>query len=509
MKKRTRYVVKAGIVAAAFVSAAAQAALQPASLFTDHMVLQRDRPVPVWGTADPGATVTVGFAGQIKQGKADSGGTWNVALEPLSASTKPRTMEISCSNHPTIAYSNVVVGEVWICSGQSNMQFPVASVPEIKALETTAENIRCFEVKRTVALTGQDSCEGGWVVRHPNSAVAFSFAYFLEQAAEVPVGIVLTCWGSSSIEAWMPRDMTETVPHFKTMMAEFDADTATRDKIQAILDGPKPWSKQDDVFLRRQSNILYNAMMHPLAPYACRGLVWYQGERNTQSMFGMIDEPWFSRNSGMLNYADTLQQWMKRLRSEWGQDEFHFLVVMLPGYYKQLPTGPQEGPESPVAHSWAWMRESQLKALDLPGVGVANTIDLGDVKNVHPKDKLPVGQRLALLAQRDTLGMDVEAQGPVFRGLERKGTTLVLSFDHAEELKTTDGERPKGFWLTDDSGKWVPATAAINGQTVVLESAGLKKPLHVRYAFAGKPEVNLVNGAGLPAYPFRTDRFEP
>ena len=137
--------------------------------------------------------------------------------------------------------------------------------------------------------------------------MAFSFAYFLEEAGDVPVGIILSCWGSSSLEAWMPRDMVETVPHFKTVMEEFDADTETQEKINSILTGKRPWGRQNDIYLRRQANILYNAMIHPLIPYACRGLVWYQGERNTQSMLGMQKEPWFGRHSGMLKYGDTLK----------------------------------------------------------------------------------------------------------------------------------------------------------------------------------------------------------
>jgi sialate O-acetylesterase len=486
-------------------TASVQADIKMGSLFTDHMVLQRDMPVPVWGTADPGETITVEFAGQKKSAVTDVSNHWKVVLDPMPASFEPRIMTVSQVSGFNFQVSDILLGEVWICSGQSNMQLPVSAVPEIRALEKSAKNIRTFEVPRTVAFTEQDSCEGTWEELRPNSAVAFSFAYFLEEAADVPMGIILTCWGSSSIEAWMPRDMVETVPHFKTMMDEFDADTATREKIQAILDGPKPWGKQDDVFLRRQSNMLYNAMLAPLAPFACRGLVWYQGERNTQSMLSLSGKQWYENHSGILEYGNTLKQWMTRLRKEWGQNDFHFLVVMLPGYAKDI----LDQAESPSAPSWAWMRESQLQALELPNTGVANTIDLGDAKNVHPKDKLPVGQRLALLAERDTLGMNIEAQGPVFQILEKKANTLVVSFDHADGLTTSDGEAPSGFWLSDNSGEWVPADARIKGQTVVLQSAELKKPLYVRYAFAGKPKINLINGAGLPAYPFRTDQFEP
>ena len=500
------------LVSAVMAKAKNSVNLELGSLFGEHMVLQRDMPIPVWGKADPGATVTVAFAKQKKTTTADAEGKWRVNLDSMPASFEPRTLTVSAGQKTAtedLQCSDVLVGDVWICSGQSNMQLVVNAVPEVKALIPTAANIRSFTVENTVAFTEQDTCEGTWINSYPDSAVAFSFAYFLEEAADVPVGIILSCWGSTSIEAWMPRDMTDTVPHFKTIMEEFDTNTEVQNQIRTSLAGPRPFSRNDNVFMRRQPNIVYNAMMKPLAPYACRGVVWYQGERNTQSMFGMLKDPWWSRNSGMLIYGDVLKKWMQRYRKEWGRDDFQFLVVMLPGYGKASGPGPDIDAESPIAHSWAWMRESQLKALDLPHTAVANTIDLGDAKNVHPKDKLPIGQRLALLAARDTLGQTIKAQGPVIKNVETRANTLVVHFNHADGLKTRDGKVPTAFWLADASGKWVPADAAINGQTVVLQSSELKKPLYVRYAFAGKPKVNLVNGSGLPAYPFRTDKFQP
>ncbi len=485
-----------------------QAALEFASPFTDHMVLQRSMDVPVWGTADPGAVVVVKFSNQIQHTTADSQGKWNVSLSPLKASTTPEEMSISSgSTLNTKILSDILVGEVWICSGQSNMGMTVGAVPEIKALSST--NIRSFTAKRTVAFEEQDSCEGQWTDVHPNSAVAFAFAHSLQKSAEVPVGIILAAWGSSSIEAWMPRDMTETTPHFKTMMDEFDANTETQERIQSILTGPKPWSNQDDIFLRRQPNILYNAMIKPFAPYACQGIVWYQGERQTKTMHGMPKEPWFARTSGMLNYGDVLKNWIQRYRQEWNKEELNFLIVMLPGFGKILDAKTGDDHESPDVHSWAWMRESQLRALELPHTAVVNTIDLGDIKDIHPKDKLPIGERLALLAARDTLKKKGEAQGPTLKKVKRSGDELIVHFEHAKGIKTIDGHQPTGFWIANDSDEWIRARATIKGKTVILSSSEIQKPLYVRYAFAGKPRVNLVNEANLPAYPFRTDRFEP
>jgi sialate O-acetylesterase len=483
---------------------------QIGSLFNDHMVLQRDMPIPVWGKATAGTTIKIQFANSEKQTIADANGKWRIDLKSLKASFDSKKMIISSSlDKKEIEISDILIGDVWICSGQSNMQFPVKNAPEVIKLVPSAKNIRSFEVKKTVAFFPQESLQGSWKVKHPNSAVAFSFGYFLEKSANVPIGIILTSWGSSSLEAWMPRDMTATVPHFKTMMDEFDVDEKSKNRISSILEEPKPWSKKDDVFLRRQSNILYNAMMHPLIPYACKGLVWYQGERNTQSMYGMPKEPWFSRNSGMLKYGDVLKEWMQQYRKNWNNEKLHFLVVMLPGYGKVLASGKEIPKENPAAHSWAWMRESQLKALELPHTSVINTIDLGDVKNIHPKDKLPIGERLTLFAIKKDVNKKVKALGPVIKKVKLKRNSVVVYFKNAKKLKTTDGKDPSGFWLSDASGKWFPANAKIKNKTVVLSSQEIGKSLYVRYAFTGKPNVNLVNEANLPAYPFRTDLFKP
>lgn len=477
-----------------FTSGIAAAQLSLASPFTDNAVLQQSMPVPVWGNIDPMAKVTVEFGGQKKMGQADANGRWQIELDPLDASFEARELTVTSSTtDEKLTLKNILVGEVWICSGQSNMQMGHAQIPEIKALIPKAKNIRSFKVKQTVAFTEQDRLQGQWKVQAPGSAVGFAFAFSLEKAAEVPVGIVQSCWGSSSIEGWMPRDMTAKLPHFNKLMQTFDADQEKRDRIESILNGPKPWGRRNDIFLRTQPNVIYNAMMSPLAPLACRGIVWYQGEANAKPM-----EP-------MLQYGKTLPAWSQRYREQWDREDLHFMVVMLPGFAKGL----KDRAARPDQRSWAWMRESQMKILDLPHTSVVNTIDLGHPTNIHPKDKLPIGERLALLAAHDILEKDIEARGPILKTVKSKGNQLVVHFDHATGLTTHDGKPPSGFWLADDSQKWVKASAEIRGQTVVLTSSELAKPRFVRYAFAGKPVVNLVNKAGLPAYPFRTDQFMP
>ncbi|MCG9792279.1 sialate O-acetylesterase [Flavobacterium algicola] len=481
-----------------------------ASLFKDHMVLQRGMPVPVWGNAAAGAIVTIDFADLKFKKVVGTDGKWSLKLNSLSASFEPKVMTITSSkNQNEIVIADIVIGDVWICSGQSNMQFGINGAPEVKALFPSAKNIRSFTVQNTVAFEPQDSCDGEWISEQPNSAVAFAFAYFLEKEVNVPIGIIMASWGSSSLEAWMPRELTASVPHFKVMMEEFDDDKVTQSKIKKILAASKPWTKEDDIFLRRQTNILFNAMMNPLIPYACSGLAWYQGERNAQSMHGMVKEPWYSRNSGILAYGNTLKEWVKMYRNLWDRENMQFQIVMLPGYEGVLDSGPSKNSNNPNAHSWAWMRESQLEVLDLPHTSVVNTIDLGDAKNIHPTDKLPIGERLALLARANVLKEKIEAYGPVYRKVKNEGNTLVVHFDHVNQLKTIDGKAPREFWLSDESNKWVQGQAIIKGKTIEISSSEIAKPVYIRYAFTGKPDVNLVNEENLPAYPFRTDEFKP
>ena len=407
------------------------------------MVLQRGQSVPVWGKASPDESITVSFAGQTKTAKTDKDGKWRVILNPLKASKESRDLVIS--GNEKLVISDVLVGDVWICSGQSNMQLEVIKVPEAEGLIPFAKNIRSFEVERTVSFTEEDDVNGKWDSTYPNSAVAFSFAYFLKDIGDVPVGIILTSWGSSSLEAWMPRDMTTSLPYFKNIMERLDTDHDTHHKIQRILAKGEDRTNQDDIFLRRQPNILYNAMMKPLAPYACQGLVWYQGERNTRYLSGVPEftqENWFHQVAGMKEYGGILKKWIQRYRQEWQRDDMDFMIVMLPGFGKGTTLHPDIDVEDPRAESWAWMRESQLQVLDLPHTSVANTIDLGDAKNVHPLDKLPVGQRLALLAAKNTLNQNITATGPVMDKVEVLENSIQVHFKNADGLKTTNGENP-------------------------------------------------------------------
>lgn len=277
--------------------------------------------------------------------------------------------------------------------------------------------------------------------------------------------------------------MTEQLPHFKTMMESFQASEAVQERVRAAIDRG---IRHGFTFVRKQPNLLYNAMLHPVIPYACRGMVWYQGETNA----GKPGE-----------YAQSFPLWVKRLRAGWDRDDFHLLAVMLPGF------GIDDG--RPDATSWAWFRDVQMQILALPHTHVVNTIDLGDAKNIHPSDKAPICERLALLARSEVYGEEVAGEGPIFKTCSVKAGAMVIEFAHAEGLKTTDGGPPKGFWLAADDRVWQVAEASIVGGKVVLSSDAVAAPVACRYAFCGKPDVNLVNGANLPAYPFRTDAWPP
>jgi sialate O-acetylesterase len=468
----------------------AKAEISVSPMFGDHMVLQRDRPVPVWGKADPGDVVTVKFAGQEVQARAGTDGRWMLRLVAMPASAEGRAMSVEAKG-ASKRYEDVLVGEVWVCSGQSNMQYGWGNQSKpmfnwggdamLAKLAASATNlpIRCFEVPVNVSFTPVDECAGKWSTALPGSAVAFGFGYHLQQALKVPVAVIVTCWGSSSIEGWMPIELTSELPHFKRIMDDFQRSEATRTRIEAAI---KRGIGPGNVFVRKQPNLLYNAMLHPVIPFACRGVVWYQGEANSA-------EPEL--------YAASLPVWIRTLRQRWNRDDLAVLAVMLPGY------GADKGVAEPG--SWAWFREAQARGLGLPYAALVNTIDLGEAGNIHPADKAPIAERLSLVARHDIHGEAVAASGPTFQRHKVGGQTVTIEFDHAEGLATRDGKAPDGFWLAGEDRRWQPARAVIKGRTVELQAEGVPAPVACRYAFSNKPVVNLVNGAGLPAVPFRTD----
>jgi sialate O-acetylesterase len=505
---RRRTVLAAGaatvLLAAATSWARADVSLYP--LFSDHTVLQQGRRVPVWGKADDGEKVTVEFAGQ-KVTTVASGGTWQVNLKPLKASAEGRTLKVSGKNAMEI--TDVVVGEVWVCSGQSNMEWPLSASfePGADIAAAANPNIRLFTVtKRRSPLPKSDlgHAPHAWAVASPDSAKAFSavgyyFGRDLQPALGVPVGLIHSSWGGSPAEVWMSTEVLRGNHVYSRDIVDAYAPalrgyTEARSKWQAAKAAAEAKGEkftQGGPWAPWYPTELYNGMLRPLMPYAIAGAIWYQGESNA-------DRAWQYRDL----FADMIRNW----RKDWGQGDFPFLAVQLAPWDKGRKRTLAEITEKPLESNWAELREAQNHvAATLQKVGVAVITDVGDKDDIHPTKKQPVGARLALLAETIAYGKSVESSGPTYASTGRIGSTLVLNLNHAKGLKTSDGAAPTGFAIAGEDRVWHWATAEVHGETVRVSSPDVAKPVAVRYGWSDFPVLNLVNASGLPASPFRTD----
>jgi len=479
------------------------AEVKPNALFTNHAVLQSNMPLPVWGTADPGEKISVTLGKRHASTTTDSRGFWRMTLgkQPPGG---PFVMTISGKN--TVTVSDVLLGEDWIGSGQSNMAFTVS----VKAAryagmldeekEIAAANypqLRIFMAATNKAYEPQSEIRGEWKIATPENAPAFSavgylFGRNLNQALKIPVGIVVIAFGASTAESWIARPMLASDPAMQPMLAQFDAlynfynthRGATSDQAppapQTINARPSnPGPLHDPVQDQHQPTVLYNGMVHPIIPFAMRGVIWYQGE----SIVGGA--------AGVALYPHVMAALVKDWRSEWGEGDFPF-------YYVQLP------PLKNVSNN-PMIREGQAQLLTLPKTGMAVTLDVGDPDNVHPKNKEPVADRLSRMALANVYGKMVEFLGPQYAGAKLNGSSMVVSFTHAEGLTGKDGPL-RWFQIAGADGKYVDATAIVQGSIVIVRSDQVMEPATVRYAWDNYPQgANLVNAAGLPAAPFRTD----
>jgi len=481
-------------------------------VFGDHMVLQRGQAVPVWGWAEAGAKVTVSMGGQSKAATADKNGAWSVKLDALEAGG-PHTLKVQGGN--TVEIKDVLVGEVWLCSGQSNMAMSVRGCLNFEAEQAAAKlpNIRMATVSRKPAETPQTDCKASWAVCAPDtvggfSATAYFFGRELHKALGVPVGLINSSWGGTPVQSWTCLEDQQAEPKLKELIDSWTKriEAYDPDKAQAAYakqlaawqerakkakaDGkraPRRPRKAGDPRMNshRPAN-LYNGMIAPLAPYGLRGAIWYQGESNA------------GRYSAEL-YGMQLAMMISNWRRLWGQGDFAFEWVQLPNFRTQQ-TQPVE------TSGWVIVQEEMLKALKVPNTGMAVTIDIGMAKNIHPKNKQDVGKRLALWALAKTYGKDNVACGPLYKSMSKQGDKIVVTFDHVGEgLLAKGGEKLKGFAIAGADKKFVWADAKIEGKTVVVSSAEVKDPAAVRYAWAVNPICNLYNQVHLPASPFRTD----
>ena len=437
------------------------AAVQLASPFGNNMVLQRDKPIPVWGTAMPGESVTVSFANQTRGTVADKGGRWRVQLDALEASATPRTLTASGTN--TVTLANVLVGEVWLCSGQSNMEWEVEDSKDA-AIEIPAANypqIRLASVAQVIGFSPAETVDVTWAECSPTSvpkfsAVAYYFAREIHRRLGVPVAVIDAAWGGTPVEAWMSLENLRSDPAFAPVFDRWGDDAS-----------------------KKRSTGLYNGMIHPLFPFGLRGVLWYQGEE----IAPRYDE-----------YRKLFPAMIREWREKFQQGDIPFYFVQLANMNR---------PNDPTGRQWAFQREAQMQGLTLPNTAAAIAIDLGEDDDIHPKNKQDVGRRLALIALARDYGVEVEYSGPVFVGMTREGSVLRLSFTHADGLTAATMPVPE-FEIAGADLQFVPANAAIDGTTVLVSAPGVSEPRHVRYAFRNNPAPSLYNAAGLPASPFRS-----
>jgi len=472
------------------------------------MVLQRGRPVAVWGWADPNAKVAVAVGDAKAEAAADANGMWRAKVGPLKAGG-PLELTVR-SGEQTLKVSDVLVGEVWLCSGQSNMAMTVRGCINAGEEAKTADlpKIRHWRTARVDTRVPPGDCAGSWVVCSPQTVVGFTAAgYFfgrkLHKTLDVPIGLINSSVGGTPIEKWTNRlpvkaaaATTKVDPNSKEMRElrddYFNRMILWQRRVRAEKDRAKrrrmrpPPAPKELAALYASRGGLYNGMIAPLVGYGMRGAIWYQGEANAGR--GYV-------------YRDQLAAMITGWREVWGQGDFPFGVVQLPNFRARAA--------EPGDASWAVIRESQASILKLPATGIAVTIDVGMEKNIHPKNKQAVGKRLGLWALAKVYERDLVYSGPIYKGMAVEGGSIRIKFDHVGGGLTRTGEGDvKGFAIAGEDRKWVWAEAKIDGETVVVSSKAVAKPVAVRHAWGMNPECNLANKEGLPAGPFRTDDWQ-
>jgi sialate O-acetylesterase len=520
------------------LAGSAQADVKLPAIFGDHMVLQRDLPVAVWGWADPGEAVTVRAGSSAAKVVAGANGKWMVKVGPLSASDQPIEMTVSGKN--AVRFTDVLVGDVWICAGQSNMGFPLngASNAATELPQAKHPRIHLFNVDTKMSFEPLADCTGKWAPCTPGtaqnfSAVGYFFGRDLHQVLKVPIGLVETSLGGTSAQAWtslpglradpatrpLADEFEKTKPDLVARMEKYEKETVPRwqqehelwrkevnpsyqDALrrwneavrQAKADGKpepqrplpsRPHPPLAPLPNRHAPTLLSNGMLAPLVPLGIKGVIWYQGEANT-------DNP--------LAYRTIFPAMIRDWRRRWGQGDFPFLFVQLPNSGARV--------DHPGDSPWAGVREAQSLALSLPATGQAVTIDVGDV-DVHPHNKVDVGRRLALVARQVVYGEKLVCSGPTFQQMQIEGGKARLTFTNASGGLSAGAahasDKLSGFAVAGADRNFVWAQARIDGESVVVWSDRVPQPVAVRYGWADNPEVNLYNREGLPAAPFRTD----
>ncbi|XHR28036.1 MAG: sialate O-acetylesterase [Chthoniobacteraceae bacterium] len=557
-----------GILAAAFVVAGSPFALADVSLpaiFGDHMVLQRDGAVPVWGHADPGEKVTVSAAGASASATAGPDGKWSVRLKNLPPSATP--VEVTVQGKNKLTFSDVLVGDVWVCSGQSNMAFGIREDASSKAeiAQANFPQIRFFYVPRAVApqpaadikAAPAGSTQGSWQVCTPESlsklgfsAVGYYFGKDIHQATKQPVGLIESAWGGTVAQAWTSLETLKKTPGLENLataaqkfsenfqtnleaygpaLEKYKVDLAqwkeaNKEALEAYKTALAQWQTdaKQAVAEGKPAAPKPTPVSEPKAPVSPdqspnnpTGL--YNGMIAPIVPYGIKGAIWYqgeSNASQAVVYRTLFPAMIADWRGHWAQGDFPFLFVQLANYMARKP--------EPGDSSWALLREAQLKTLSVPNTGMAVIIDLGEGSDIHPKDKWDVGARLALAGRHVAYGEKLAYSGPIYKALKVEGNQARLTFDHTDGGLTigvppehfhpgeprTAAPELQGFAIAGADNKFVWAKAKIDGDTVVVSAEGVTAPVAVRYAWADNPEANLYNKAGLPASPFRTDTDE-
>ncbi|MEM7654871.1 MAG: sialate O-acetylesterase [Bacteroidota bacterium] len=445
------------------------------ALFADHMVLQQQAMAPIWGRAAVGESIIVRTSWDELQLQtfADSKGRWRVDMATPAAGG-PHWIEIRGENR--IVLKDILIGEVWLASGQSNMNWPLSRSKDGEADIQQADHstLRFFQVERDISITPRFECEGSWQVCQPETAggfsgVAYHFARMLQDSLQVPVAIIQSTWGGTPAEAWTSRRTLERLPDFGPYLQRFD---------QSMREFRETGMGRNPVHAKSPTT-LFNAMLKPLVPYALQGVIWYQGEAN-------VSDPYL--------YESLFPAMIKDWRQQWGY-RFSFFFAQLAPFNYEYP------------HAGAALRDAQRKSLNTVNTGMVVTLDVGNPDNIHPTDKTTVGQRFARLALQKNYGRkNLIASGPSYKGKQTAGQELILSFQQVGGgLMARDSLF--GFEIAGGNGQFKPARARLEGNQVVLTNSDIAQPLHARYAFANGADASLFNSEGLPATSFRTDQL--
>ncbi len=508
-----------------------QAEIELSAVFGDHMVLQRDLSLPVWGWADPSEEVTITFAGQEKKTKAEKHGYWRTDLDPLNANAKGRVLKVAGGKGGTLSFKDVLVGEVWICSGQSNMEWTVngALNPTEEKESANYPHIRHIKVPKIPSDSHETTFDSNWEVCSPASAgnftaVGYFFGRALNEKLGVPIGLINSSWGGTRIEPWIPTEgfrIIEKQDFAKGVLNHINSvDPATnkgKTRHLAAIDRIQKWAKEAETAVKsgkfppkqpastyvglgtshQDPTRLHRGMIHPLVPYAIRGAIWYQGESN-----GGEGETYYHKKHGLV----------KGWRKVWGQGDFPF-------YWVQLANFTNDKNEPKGGDGYAKIRDAERKALDIPNSGMAVIIDIGETSDIHPKNKQDVGKRLAQWALAKTYGLKIVPSGPLYEKVTVENGKARIHFVNIGKgliIGKKNGLEPteeividaklERFAIAGKDKVWVWGNATIDGDTVVVSHPDIPVPVAVRYAYSANPlGANLYNREGFPASPFRTD----